>query len=35
MFKKKYGTAPRYYLESRANGTVPEHNSDRMKVLPE
>ena len=35
MFKKKYGTAPRYYLESRANGSVPEHNSDRMKVLPE
>ena len=32
MFKKKYGTAPRYYLESRIGGAVPEHDSDRMKV---
>ena len=32
MFKKRYGTAPRYYLESRISGTVPEQDSDRMKV---
>ena len=32
MFKKKYGTAPRNYLQSRQAGTVPEQNSDRMKV---
>ena len=32
MFKKKYGIAPRYYLESRLGSTVPEHDSDRMKV---
>ena len=32
MFKKKYGTAPRYYLESRLSSTVPEQDSERMKV---
>ena len=32
MFKKKYGTAPRNYLESRLGGAVPEQDSDRMKV---
>ena len=32
MFRKKYGTAPRNYLESRLSGSVPEHDSDRMKV---
>lgn len=32
MFKKKYGTAPRHFLESRSAGTVPVHDSDRMKV---
>ena len=32
MFKKKYGIAPRYYLESRLNGSIPEQDSDRMKV---
>lgn len=32
MFKKKYGTAPRYYLESGLKGTVPVQDSDRMKV---
>ena len=32
MFKKKFGTAPRYYLESRLAGAIPEHDSERMKV---
>lgn len=32
MFKKKYGTAPRYYLQSRQGSMIPEHDSDRMKV---
>ena len=32
MFKKKYGTAPRYYLESRLKESIPEQDSDRMKV---
>ena len=32
MFRKKYGVAPKYYLESRLNSTVPEQDSDRMKV---
>jgi len=32
MFKKKYGTAPRYYVESRLAKGVPEQDSDRMKV---
>ena len=32
MFKKQYGTAPRNYLASRLNGSVPEQDSDRMKV---
>ena len=32
MFKKKYGTAPRYYLETRLSCTVPEQDSERMKV---
>ena len=32
MFKKKYGTAPRYYLGSRFSSTVPEQDSERMKV---
>ena len=31
-FKKKYGIAPRYYPESRISGSVPEQDSDRMKV---
>jgi AraC-type DNA-binding domain-containing proteins len=32
MFKKKYGTAPRNFLESRFGGAVPVQDSDRMKV---
>jgi len=32
MFKKKFGTAPRYYLESRLAGAIPEHDSEKMKV---
>ena len=32
MFKKKYGTAPRHYLESQLNSEIPEHNSERMKI---
>jgi len=32
MFKKKYGTAPRYFLESRPRGAMPRQDSDRMKV---
>ena len=32
MFKKKYGTSPRNYLEFRQKEQVPEQNSDMMKV---
>ena len=32
MFRKKYGIAPRRYLESRLSEAVPEQDSDRMKV---
>ncbi len=32
MFRRKYGTAPSYYPASRLRSTVPEQDSDRMKV---
>ena len=32
MFKKKYGIAPRYYLESRLNDTAVRPDSDSVKV---
>ena len=32
MFKKKYGIAPRYYLDSRLKGKPVPHDSDSVKV---
>ena len=32
MFKKKYGIAPRYYLDYRLKGTPIPHDSDSVKV---
>ena len=36
MFKKKYGVAPSFYVQSRqGTDNAPILNSDLMKVLPE